>query len=815
MGKCRRRFLQCAAVVICIIAGSPVSQMQAWANVIQITAPSVDTTVSGIVPISCAATPDVKWVNFYIDESWIASSGGKNCAASWNSSKVADGSYNLSLSAYGWSNTVIATSSQKLNKGHGQPTPTPTPIPTPTPTNSPTPTPTPAPSPTPVAGFDQYGGVTNVTCPNGPRPHFYTEKIGDRWWMCDPAGNGFFMKAVTNVSQTVNVSQANLDVPAAACSGAGQPAPCCTGVATGPTCGGKYWANIPPNPYLTSSAQTNAGSWTFNWIIEQINRLRSWGFNTIAEISYAGTWPTRVDTRWNTSDHTIPAQFRMPFALEKATSHSAFSNQGGCGLTSPIKDMLNGLTSTNKSLVYYDFGDFFDPDYATCVNGQANPANDPVLKSATQGPHNDYLIYITIDEGDQAGFSDQGPEFVSVNAAGMPNKPVNPAAHPGWVTLSTAPTQSSNSKWSVASYSDHEVYSKVRFADLMATKYTAPDCSGPSTPFAACTGSGTAAGGSVDPSCTGSPLPAWCMGDTYIGAVEMGEGLARLNLAWGSDYTTLSTSDSNCSTSLSGCLQPGTYSSWGAGTGLLDEDGSCPSRGTNPCWIGNVATLTGETAAMQADMSAYLTNFVHQYYSTVTNAFHTYEPGVLIQMTVGGWGAPPRREVLQQAAHYLDLPQVTFAPVWCPTCTDIQQRIDFTTHYLGDRPWIMWEGSYANPDSSESQHVVSTNISNTQQGRGAAYQQMISNIISAKDTIYNSYHVVGFYWWDEFDMNKEGLNWGLLSVNDNAYDGCSASIAGCGTDKWGYPTGGETANYGDVLSDITDANNGAIPNMPF
>jgi hypothetical protein len=174
-------------------------------------------------------------------------------------------------------------------------------------------------------------------------------------------------------------------------------------------------------------------------------------------------------------------------------------------------------------------------------------------------------------------------------------------------------------------------------------------------------------------------------------------------------------------------------------------------------------------------------------------------------MIVGSWGAPPRKDVLQSAAKYLDLPQMGVPP-YCPTCTDLQQRIDFTAQYLGDKPWIMWEGSYANPDSSESQHSLNDNIATTQGGRGTAYQQMLSQIVNAKDSTTGTYHIVGFYWWDMFDMNSEGLNWGLLSVNDNPYDGCSATIAGCGLDQWGYRTGGERANYGDFISAVKNAN---------
>ncbi len=55
------------------------------------------------------------------------------------------------------------------------------------------------------------------------------------------------------------------------------------------------------------------------------------------------------------------------------------------------------------------------------------------------------------------------------------------------------------------------------------------------------------------------------------------------------------------------------------------------------------------------------------------------------------------------------------------------------------------------------------------------------------------------------DNSGEGINWGLVSRLDNAYDGKEAIIAP-GLDPWGFATGGEVANYGDFLSSATAAN---------
>jgi hypothetical protein len=549
------------------------------------------------------------------------------------------------------------------------------------------------------------------------------------------------------------------------------------------------------NPYVVSTAQGASDVYTFNYVIQEVNRLQAWGFDELADGSYRFLWPTNQDVRWNTSDYAIPSQFRMPINLGAAISGEAFRNIDGCGLSSAIKDMLDGQPSGAN--VYYSFGDYFDPHFATCVSNlllTSNPFGSSIAAALgkTGAPHGDYLLYLTLDEGDQTGFLNVGPDYEPVQNNGVPLTGVNASAQPGWVTLVTSPTQSSGSRWS-QTYSDKEVYSKVALVNLMADRYL---CTGSGAPLACCTGHQTGTC-SLDPNAgTG----------TAVTGSNMTTAKNALNSAWGSTYTTLSTSDTNCTANLATCLQNGSYASWGTGTGLLDETGS-------HSWVGNSQTLSGETTAMQADMSAFLTNYLTQYFSVVTSAFHTAAPGVLLQMIMGGTGAPPRKEVLQVAAQYLDLPQLSQLPPYCPTCTDIQQRIDFVAAYLGDKPWMTWEGFFANPDSAESGSVRTDNMATTQQGRGAVYQAMVSGLLNAKSTVYGDYPVVGFYWWAMYDMNSEGLNWGLCTPSDNAYDGTSAVIA-LGVDQWGYSTGLEVGNYGDFLSYVTSANNGAISKMP-
>jgi len=218
---------------------------------------------------------------------------------------------------------------------------------------------------------------------------------------------------------------------------------------------------------------------------------------------------------------------------------------------------------------------------------------------------------------------------------------------------------------------------------------------------------------------------------------------------------------------------------------------------------------------MRADMSAFYTYYLDQYLNVMRSQWHDPiygAPGVLLQMQFGGWSTPPRHEALVEGAKYIDLPQLTPIPPppWdCPAggCTDNQQRVDFVARYLGDHPWINWLGVDANPDSAESAYASSVGSPYTTQAeRGAGYQSMMTTQLNAKDTPTGTYHIVGFYWWGAFDMNSEKLNWGLITPNDNPYDGKSATIAGNGKDQWGYATGGEKKDYGNFLLSVKTAN---------
>ena len=203
-------------------------------------------------------------------------------------------------------------------------------------------------------------------------------------------------------------------------------------------------------------------------------------------------------------------------------------------------------------------------------------------------------------------------------------------------------------------------------------------------------------------------------------ATRYSNSIAALNAAWGSKYTTF-----------------GTSGGWGSGGGVLDEDGTCPSRGSTACWVPKDAYLLGgATAQMKQDMDDFLLHHAQKYFSVVKSTLQSVAPGVLYlgPTSLGTWGTPPRRQILQAASQYVDVLVTASLPSMCSNCTDIQQRIDFVSQYGGDKPWVNWEGYWAEADSYMSPYATAGALFTTQAARGQMYQQRMNEFLTSADS---------------------------------------------------------------------------------
>jgi hypothetical protein len=274
--------------------------------------------------------------------------------------------------------------------------------------------------------------------------------------------------------------------------------------------------------------------------------------------------------------------------------------------------------------------------------------------------------------------------------------------------------------------------------------------------------------------------------------------IAALNAAWGSTYSTFGTQGGG----------------WGSGTGLMDEDG-------RHAWLGNFNTLVGETSAMKADMNAFLFAYASQWFKTQHDATKAAFPNSLYlgPNVVGSWCTPPRKEVLQAAALYID---VLMGQTSCGSPSD-QTRLDFVMQWFGDKPigdWVGFPanadsamGAFPNPDSSFGSYP-------TQTARGAKYITMMNyylgaSVSSAVPTLQGTKPYIAFRWWDYEGSQAENTNWGLVTPTGNQYNAIEAAAGAvpcvpplqgitCGSEP--APGGTAARPFGNFMTSVVSAN---------
>ncbi len=258
------------------------------------------------------------------------------------------------------------------------------------------------------------------------------------------------------------------------------------------------------------------------------------------------------------------------------------------------------------------------------------------------------------------------------------------------------------------------------------------------------------------------------------------DDIAALNKAWGSNYSSF---DSD--------------GGWGSGRGLADENGQ------HKGWLGiRDGTLEGASRGVKADLDDFLYQWASVYFKVTSGSIRKHVPGMLVfsPLFFNNHGGITRKPILKAAAENCD---ILNAMVWN------QQVLDLMAEAVGDVPIIPWEGQVANPDSSLHEHpnpyLSGIGKWNTQAERGAGYAARMDFLSTTTVTATGNQPIAGFKLWSMIDHSGEKINWGLVSLRDNAYDGKEAVIA-IGVDPWGFKTGGEARNYGDFISSVKAAN---------
>jgi len=256
--------------------------------------------------------------------------------------------------------------------------------------------------------------------------------------------------------------------------------------------------------------------------------------------------------------------------------------------------------------------------------------------------------------------------------------------------------------------------------------------------------------------------------------------LEALNGAWKARYTTWESDGAP----------------WPQGKGVLDESGK------NRWFPKDLWQAADAGPVVKADLDAFAEFVADKYYSTTVSALKAYTPKHLVFGPAAILSQHASEATLRAAARHVDVLQVNALP----NNLDVILKVYEITH----KPIFVWTTLIAQKDSplagSPAGDWNGAQLFATQAERGMAYADYIralSNLRAADGT----YPVVGIDWWAWTDKaaGGESTNFGLVTNQDNAYDGKEA-VQGTGADRWGYPTGREKRDYGDFISAVVKAN---------
>ena len=279
-------------------------------------------------------------------------------------------------------------------------------------------------------------------------------------------------------------------------------------------------------------------------------------------------------------------------------------------------------------------------------------------------------------------------------------------------------------------------------------------------------------------------------GQSYL-EKKYNNNIAALNASWGSNYTSF-------------CDDGG----FGTGTGVLDEDGS------HTAWFGNdYYSQTGMNPNLLNDLNQYMYIMALQLYTPQISVLQSYDSNHLLMCGFyGGNGDYGMRPQVAQAL--ADSGCQVLVLNWNSFNNSISEQSNKQLYDQIGFPAVMFQGSTAQADSDMSGYPNNGAPGAdypTQVIRGQHYGTDSQGIYSSQAS-NTDYFSLGIVIWSLTDNSNENRNWGFISLSDNVYDGVCATRA-ASIDQWGYPCGGEAADYGDFTDGLTQANSALLQQL--
>jgi hypothetical protein len=636
------------------------------------------------------------------------------------------------------------------------------------------------------SALDQYGGDAKHACagtmPTGSTIpgatgffYLYKDTNAKRWFFCDPLGNRFFMQSVQVIDGYYGGGNVDLNA--------------------------KY------------------GGGPYDYFSRQATRLQNTGFNTIGEYAHNRMLPACTQSGTGNPNP-------MPFVtLIRPSYYSLVS-----GSTSP-KGMVSNLPPAYNQYRGSNFVDVFDPQWTTSVDSwfSATDVNFCNGGSAAGLDTNTFLIGVTMDDTDQLYGFKSGTH-----------------SNLGWMVGVSAPYMASEYLTDHSTqivYADSKNYTKDQFKAYItglygtvvalntawASSYTTFGSTATTvTGETIGTGNGVATSFShtlvhviVDPASVGITVGgalqagdcpwfnASCGGSFGTGIILSATGNisgGTITYSSGAMTVTFSLPPANGTAIVATYQYGGWPKATAGGTGLMDEDGSSTWYPTNPL-IGAQGgpAISGQVAT---DLDHFYLTFLTQYFSTINARLKTALPHHLIfgpdsiNVYAGSYG---KSQVYNIEGKYVDVLEVAGGSGDAPTMN--------TVYATTSKPVLPYFAIVADEDSffyyisNPFQHCVidGWDCQHTQVSRGTEYFNVASAWWSSFAGDDNYHYTIGWNWWQYVDRNSEQENFGLVSLNDNLYDGVESTVTKI-VDPLGLVTTPETRNYGDFISHVKTAN---------
>jgi hypothetical protein len=246
---------------------------------------------------------------------------------------------------------------------------------------------------------------------------------------------------------------------------------------------------------------------------------------------------------------------------------------------------------------------------------------------------------------------------------------------------------------------------------------------------------------------------------------------------------------------------------WMYGTGVMDEDGR------NSAWVGHSAICLsarpvgahpgdnnfycdnsnfGDRSAPDAnvnlaiDIDEWLKQVGAQYFKSIKQAIQASFPNLMYfgPDGFGTWGVPPRKQFLAAAAQWMDgcFPSLNLGRADAVALQDYVFN-NFTRAGVA-QPCLLGTGNgFTTQDSSvfENADITFQNTTHNQEDRGKFYYDATNSMLNYRNNT-GLYPWIGLTWfaWTDFEYGGEVNNLGLLTRNDNPYDGVHDCNAGTG-----------------------------------